>query len=156
MDLRATYLEQGDLVADYLSPFYSHIASATDPFEVWAISWCIENFVPLSQLQKEDVLFVFYERLRTEPLQELKRVFDFLGQRYDNDVLNKLHVRSFTSRRHGARGPTTNPIDAWREFVSADDIAVTRSVLSLFGLDWIYGDSHVPRNEDAENLLRQP
>jgi hypothetical protein len=58
------YLDQEQLVKDYLEPFVDLIKSAQNLWEKQLFSWCIENYVPMQQFDKNSgIHVVFYETL---------------------------------------------------------------------------------------------
>jgi hypothetical protein len=154
IDLRKTYFEQSDLVSDYLAPFAAQILRSTSPIEVWITSWCIENYVPLAQLKRGDVHLVFYERLMTDPITELKRIFSFLDGKFDGSVLGRFEVPSVTSHRSNGRPVLeADPVSGWRAHVSGTEKTSCRRILNAFGLDAIYGESSLPEVASPDDLL---
>ena len=146
-DILDETLDQRALVEDHLSLFEGEIRAAQTPFERSIFLWCIENYVPLRQLARGEFHLVFYENLCTEPEREIRRLYSFLGQKFDEGVYRSIGRPSPLSRRESAVALGNRPADSWTD--SIDDAQVERSVeiLSLFGLDRIYGESPMPRPE---------
>jgi hypothetical protein len=154
MDLRKTYLEQRELVVDHLAPFANQILQAATPFQVWITSWCIENYVPLAQLQSGDVYLVFYERLKACPIRELANLFTFLGITFDRYALKHLNVPSATSRGSSEQlAVGNNSINGWRNYVTGAEAASADRILKRFGLDAVYGRHAIPDATRAADLL---
>ena len=139
-DNLAETMEQEDLVQDHLLPMEAEIRAASDPFERHLFLWCIDNYVPLRQLAPGDVHLCFYENLLADPGHELQSLFAFLGEPLDPKVYGLLDRPSPTSRR-GAR---SEPEDKTEK---------TAEILSLFGLDLIYGADGAPDPVGARALL---
>lgn len=157
-DILDETMDQRELVEDHLSPFEEEIRSARTPFERSIFLWCIENYVPLKQLQqlgRGEFHLVFYENLCTEPESEVRRLYTFLGKKPDESVYLNLGRPSPLSRRESAVALGGRPVDSWVR--SVDDAQVERAaeILSLFGLDRIYGGDPkdpMPRPEWSRGL----
>lgn len=157
-DLRENvFFPQKSLMADYLAPLTEQLAWANSPFERHVVDWCIENFVPLAQLDKGDVHLVFYENLLVSPTEELRKLFDFLKRPFDESILERRHRRSASSRlRRGNLGVVRsrdNPVDGWRRHVSPSELEAAGRITKIFGLDRIYGDSSGPNPSEVQAMI---
>src|SRR5690348_9305469 len=112
-------LAQDDLMADHLAPYAAHIRSAQTPFEKHVFLWCVENYVPLRQLERGDVHLVFYENLCEQPEAEVERLFAFLGRPVEPAVFGRLSQPSELSREESAAVRGGSLVDSWRRFVDA-------------------------------------
>jgi len=81
------FLSQRELVEDFLEPFENEMRAARTDFDRHVFSWCVENYVPLTQLRRGEVHLVFYENLCEDPEGEVRRLFGFLNKYYDKDLL---------------------------------------------------------------------
>ena len=153
-DILDDTMEQEDLVEDFLQPFEGEIRAATTPFERSVFLWCIENYVPLRQLEPESIHVSFYESLCTRPEDEVRRLFAFLGKDFDGKVYDRINRPSSLIRRESAVVIGERPVDSWTRTV--DDARRERAVeiLTLFGLDRIYGESPLPDPEGARELMK--
>jgi hypothetical protein len=142
-------ISQRELVEDHLLPVEGRIRAARDPFERHLFLWCIDNFVPLRQFRPGEIQLLFYENLVLEPEPELRRLFRFVGRDYDDRVLAKLGRPSRTSRR----GEGIPSVDGWRGRVDEGLLEKAVEILSLFGLDRIYGSGPVPDPAGAFALM---
>ncbi|MEP6811394.1 MAG: sulfotransferase domain-containing protein [Actinomycetota bacterium] len=79
------FLDQEPLLARFREEdgAIREIAGHGDQFERHILRWCLENAIPLKREPAPDVHHVVYERLRTEPQQELERLFGYLGKPVD-------------------------------------------------------------------------
>lgn len=141
-------MRQKDLVEDFLAPFEAEIRAAKTPFERHVFLWCIDNYVPLMQLAPDDAHLVFYEDLREDPADELRRISAFLARDLDGRALRGLDRPSSLS----FDGEVAPP-DAWRETLDREQIERATEILALFGLDVIYGESPRPDSEAARALM---
>ena len=133
---------QEDLVNDHLLPMETEIRAATDPFERHLFLWCIDNYVPLRQLSPGDAHLLFYENLVRQPEVELRTLFTFLGEPFTPKVLSRVDLPSPTSRRDAE--PRPGP---------AGRNERTAEILSLFGLDRVYGEGTPPDPEAARAMM---
>ena len=139
---------QSDLVEDHLLPMQAEILAARDRFERHLFLWCIDNHVPLGQFPPGAIHLCFYEDLVRNPEPELRRLFAFIGREFDEAVLGKLGRPSSTSRRE--ESPS---LDGWRSRVGGGRLERTAEILSLFGLDGVYGPETMPDPMGARALM---
>ncbi|MGH3146949.1 MAG: sulfotransferase [Rubrobacter sp.] len=143
-------IEQQDLVEDFLLPMESQIRAARDDFERHLFLWCIDNYVPLRQLGPGDVHLAFYENLLAYPREELRRLFAFLGEDFDDRAYRNLRRPSPLSRKSATESPS---VDGWRRDINGRRLERTVEILSLFGLDQIYGEGAMPDPSGAYALI---
>lgn len=141
------FLEQRDLLEDYLGPFVSEIErahrDADAEFERHVLIWCMENFVPLRQFEPGEICLVFYERLCTEPEPEIQRLFAFLGYPYDARALDQLR-NPVQARPGSAIDSGGDRLEDWRKAFTPEQIDFAMSMLRLFGLDRFYERDPMP------------
>ena len=115
-------------------PLIDEITRAGSPFERHLLRWCLENFVPLSDLQPGDAHVVFHEHLMAEPESELRRLFAYLGKDFEPSVLERIHEPSAVSYPGPPPGPLSDANRAWAS-----------EIVRAFGLDHVYGPEREPR-----------
>jgi len=138
------YTNQDELVKDYLDDFLIKINRLKTDFEKHIAVWCIENYVPLRQLKKDDIYVVFYERLCVDPGGEVRKLFEYLDIPYENSVLREMSRPSHMSKAHSAIVNKQNILNNWKKYVSVDDINAAMELVKLFGLDDIYCEDVLP------------
>jgi sulfotransferase family protein len=143
-------MEQEDLVEDFLSPIETRIRAARDDFERHLFLWCIDNYVPLRQFAPGEIHLAFYENLLAHPKEELRRLFAFLGEDFDERAYRNLRRPSPLSRRDAPESPST---DGWRRQVGGRRVEETVEILNLFGLDRVYGEGTMPDPSGAYALM---
>lgn len=153
-DILDDTMEQEDLVEDFLKPFEEEIRKARTPFERSVFLWCIENYVPLRQLESGSTHITFYERWCTQPENELGRLFTFLGKDFDAGIYLAMERPSSLSRRESAVVLGERPVDSWTRAVGKDQRERATEILALFGLDRIYGGSPLPDPDGIHGLLK--
>jgi hypothetical protein len=146
------YLAQEHLKADFLNPFREDIENAGDQFEKHIFSWCIENYIPLGQFSRGDILLLFYENLCTRPHEEIKSIFSFIGDNFSSKSLNLIHRPSALSRKESAINTGADLIDSWRKNINADMIKRALRICTLFGMNALYGESSLPLLDGDEAL----
>ena len=143
-------MEQEDLLEDFLSPMETRIRAARDDFERHLFLWCIDNYVPLRQFEPGGIHLAFYENLLIHPKEELRRLFAFLGEDFDDRAYRSLERPSSLSRNDAPENPS---VDGWRRRVSGCRLEEAVEILSLFGLDRIYGVGTMPNPSGAYALM---
>jgi hypothetical protein len=141
-------MEQEELVEDFLLPVEAEIRAARDPFERHLFSWCIENYVPLRQFGPGEIHLVFYESFLVHPEHELRRLFSFLGEDFDERAYRALRRPSPLSHN-----PLIPSVDGWRRFVTGRQLERAVEILGLFDLDRLYGEGTMP---DPSGALMGP
>jgi len=154
VDLRR-FTSQRSLMEDYLEPFGDELEAAAtrgSEFERHIFAWCIENLVPLRLLPEGEIHVAYYENFVTKPLDELTRLFAFLGSEVGDDVFEALQKPSHSTRKDSAVVRAENPVDSWKKAIGPDRSDRAMEILGYFGLDRIYGEDGLPRAGDAAAL----
>jgi hypothetical protein len=141
-------MEQEELVEDFLVPMEAEIRAARGGFERRLFTWCIENYVPLKQFEPGEIHLCFYEDFLTRPEHELRRLFSFLGEDFDERVYPLLNRPSPLSREGEAAS-----VDAWQRSVTGRQLERAVEILGLFELDRVYGEAPMPDPSGAHALM---
>lgn len=115
-------------------PVIDDVLRTGRPFERHLLRWCLENFIPLRDLQPSDAHVVFYEHLLADPQKELRHVFGYLGKTLEPAVLERINVAS----------PLSYP-DSHAKPLTDDEMTRACEIVAAFGLDRVYGRSAEPR-----------
>jgi hypothetical protein len=145
-DVLSETMEQEELVEDFLVPMEAEIRAARGGFERRLFTWCIENYVPLKQFEPGEIHLCFYEDFLTRPELELRRLFSFLGEDFDERVYPLLNRPSPLSRQAAS-------MDAWQRSVTGHQLERAVEILGLFGLDRVYGEAPMPDPSGAHALM---
>lgn len=153
-------LSQKQLRKDYLAPFESLINAVGDDYiERQIMIWAIIHYVPLMQLQSDQVHIVFYEQLYSDPISELRRLYDYLGRDKVNlensDYLSRVSIPSRVSGDSSTIVRGESPITQWREELSVDQIRRGRMILDSFELDTLYRDECMPDRSALASFIQQ-
>ena len=152
-DIEGMYLSQTDLVQDHLEPFEEAIRAFRTPMERQMCMWCIDNYVPLKQLNRTDIHICFYEYLVLNPEAELKALFAFINRSFDITVMDKVTRPSRLSGRGSTLESSQNRLGSWKKNITAKDIEEGLEVLAVFGLDKIYNIAPIPDREAVYRFM---
>jgi len=147
------FLSQDELVEDFLTPFKNEIENVQTVFEKHIIQWCIENFVPLTQFEDDEIHFAFYENFCRNPEYELDRLFTFLNEAYDSSIYDAVRRPSPLSRKQSAVFIGDDLVESWKRHIKDKQIHRSVEILSWFGLDSIYSDDPMPLINGKANPL---
>ncbi len=139
-------LAQDELMEDFLNPFKEKLENAKDKdlFDKQIYMWCIENYVPLKQFNKGEILVVFYEDICTNPETEIEKIFSFIGEDFSSKTIEKTKEPSALSQQDSAIISGNNLVGSWRKNISDDQIERAFEILSIFGLQKIYDKNNLP------------
>ncbi len=136
------FLNQEDLISDYLLPFHKSIKSSmsANDFEKHIFFWCIENYVLLKQIEDTDIQLVFYEDLCTKPEEEIKKIFSYLDKEFNDEVLKVALRSSSLSRDWSAVNKGADLINSWKKEVTNDQINKANEIFKIFRLEKVYNN----------------
>ena len=138
------FLDQQPLLDDHVGPFLDGMGSLDTEFERHILVWCLDNYVPLRTPPRSAVHVMFYENLCVDPEGELGRLFAYLGEPLAERALRVAGRPSATTRRDSAIVSGNSLVDGWRTSVTEQEIESAGRILSVFGLDHIYGRGSMP------------
>ncbi len=138
-------LKQENLMKDHLSSLNHIISQAKTQIERNACIWAAENLVALNTMEHNDWCITTYENLYLNPEMELKKIFREL--KFDIDFNQNLikNTLSFTVKKDSTLLKKTNPIKAWRDILSTDEINQILEIVEKFSLDNIYSEDIMPK-----------
>ncbi|HXQ43776.1 MAG TPA: sulfotransferase [Acidimicrobiales bacterium] len=140
-------LSQESLMQGPLKPFQSLIgeaAASPDTFHRIVLQWCLENFVPVHELDARRVHVVFYEQMVDDPGGELERLRAYLlpfGTDHWHPQTDSATSVARPSRSNYRGTDVTSGsarLDAWVNEVPPDRVERALALVRGFGLDRIY------------------
>lgn len=141
-------LNQPELIEDYLTPFMSTIEDCKTSFEKEVCLWCIQNYLPLAQFRDTGGIYVgFYERFCLDTIQETRALFRWLKQDDSSLEQKNLNNPSKMSKKHSAVLSGGDLVRTWMGTWSRSEIQRGVKILSNFGLDEIYNETPIPRED---------
>ena len=152
----ADFLTQQTLMSDHLERHRHLLETVHDPFEQHVLQWCIENWIPLRQFKRGEIHLAFYEHFSVDPRDEIGRLFAFLGKPFPEKILERVERPSRMAwEAKGVVSALGDP-DAWRPYVSPDEISRSLDILAQFGFDTVYSASSLPNRDAANSLFAEP
>jgi Sulfotransferase family len=143
------------LMEDHLQPFVHLFDEVHDPYEVQALRWCIEHYVPLRQLAGKPVEIFYYEDFCESPAQTFKALFLALKiEGNAEEAIKEAKVPSRLVRKDSAVNTGQSRVQGWRKHFSPQQIDRVYSLLARFGLDSLYDSEGLP-NHSGMNAARQ-
>jgi hypothetical protein len=140
-------LDEPALVEDHLLPFVEEIHRLQSPFERAVVRWCIETFVPLSQMAGGlDVEVVLYEHLVADPVNVVTSMLERLEIQVPDGLSARVNVPSHTAYR--GKSPLGDPSkakDEWQSILGPSEIERALELVAMFRLGWLYGPEADPR-----------
>ena len=143
------FLEQPQLMADYLDPFVELIEEAKSDVQKHAVMWCIENLIPLRQSQDHSLpfgsnwLFCTYEQLYSHPQAEADRILRRLGIRKTCFTQRAINRHSIVTRPGSALLHGQNPLVEWQNRLSKQEIEDILKIVEAFGIE-LYNSNPMP------------
>ncbi|MFK7973042.1 MAG: sulfotransferase [Bacteroidia bacterium] len=146
-DLEHKYLTQPILRERFLEGVQDKLHTLQSPFEKFVGQWCIENLIPLRSLNPRDVHLVFYEALVEHPELILPGMFNYLNKPYDESILEKAAMPSYTTRPDSPILHQQNVLTEWQMGLTSWEIDRAMEILEWFGLDKVYGPGPMPLHD---------
>lgn len=150
------FTRQQTLMEDHLALFRDYLLKTTTLFECSIYQWCIENYVPLKTLSKDDVFLVYYEELCTEPKRIITELSRYMGLKLNKNVWKIVRQPSLTSRSDSAVRSGTDLIKEWQQMLTDEEKRTARRITAHFGMDRIYDSNGMPDRRETEKLLEDP
>lgn len=141
-------LGQPDLVKDHLERPLARIGEPRDKFDRHVFMWCIENLVPLRQLEPGSVHVVYYEHLCTEPESTLRALAAAIESDFDTRVLDRIQRPSRQALGNSAIRRGEDLTTKWRTALTPAKIDRVMEIVEGFGLNRIYTDDPMPVAKD--------
>lgn len=153
------YFKQRKLYDKYLHKFENLLEYANSDFEKLILTWSIVNYVPLMEMDENDYLIVFYEDICANPVDELKKIYDWLGiniESINNSKLEQLiKTPSRVSRNDSAINTGKSLIDTWSNELTSTQINKGMKILNEFSLDKIYNTELFPEKNGLKYFLNK-
>jgi Sulfotransferase family len=147
------FLDQPELMADYLEPYRGLIKQTTDEFDKQILHWCLTHYVPLKQFRRGEVHLVAYEHLCEFREREIRRLFAFVGRTFDPKALEASSKPSATITQDSAVVRKADLVSGWLEKISPAQRRRACEIMKAFGLD-IYADGPMPLIDDLASCLQ--
>lgn len=124
------------------------IQSATGRHTKLALTWAIDNYLALQNIDNPNFKFVFYENIIAQPHEQIKKLIDFMGIPVAEKKI-KQEIKHFSAI---APRKTAKMISGYSFFSDKEKLEMI-SVIKPFGLYMLYNSKGIPVQE-ALNLFR--
>lgn len=117
-----------------------------------AAIWAFENYIPLSAEKPHPWYTVVYEKLVSEPQDELKRIFEYIREEVPDCAWVKVKKPSMVTRRSYNREYIGTPkqLSKWKSQLSERQVREILEVVSWFGIDF-YTEDPEPDYDSLKN-----
>lgn len=144
-ELLQKYLANERLVDEHLGSIREHLVRLSEPVDVRAALWCIENAIPCATATKDGVGVAYYERLLANDREEWAKVVDCLalGEIPDRKISKAPSQQAASDMKRSAFG--FDMIGRWRNRLGQDQVERIRAMLDRFGVEKYSTDDPMPR-----------
>ena len=134
------YLNQQELVEDYLKEFERDIKKAESKYERLIYMWCIEYFVPLQQKRSNllEMKQVLYEDLCQNFKETIRSVYEYIEEKHSPSLYDMKDKPSYTTRPFAAILQKTDLLYSWKDSLTKKQIKQAKDITALFELDKMY------------------
>jgi hypothetical protein len=140
------YLNQKDLVSDYLYHLLDEIKKCNSEFEKQVCAWCIENYVPLTQFKASDDIYIaFYEKFCIDVVNETQSLFEWIGRTDFNISSDVVKSPSEMTKKHSSKLSGYDLIQVWKKNLSNETVKKGIRILDAFELSKIYDSNVMPK-----------
>ena len=105
--------------------------------------WCIDNYIPLKQFKRNEILVLFYENLCMNLIASLDDLQSFLRTWIKLELINQSKPTALV-RNDSAINTGSYLKNTWKKDISPSQIKYSVNIYKLFGLDKIYGENSLP------------
>lgn len=130
------FLEESQLVEDYLYPHTRFIRNIQDEWAHCAAFWAIENLVASDCARQWGIPILFYEHLVLHPEETLRTLFNRLGYTWDEARWAKIRTQLITRTAQST-------IDRWRQTLDAHVVRTILDTVHTLGVS-LYDESSLP------------
>jgi len=102
--------------------------------EKLALSWCLDNFMALRNLNNKNFKFVFYEHLILDPFKQLKQILEFMGKK----VLDKKIIHEIKIYNLDAPKKKEKLIKGWEGIIKEEQLNEVINIVYIFNLSHLY------------------
>jgi len=146
------FFEQKDLRENFSKIFNFFDIKDLDVFERQILMWCIENYVPLTSLRSDEIYILFYENLFTNPVKEVRYLFDYLNLPISDNLFDKIQNPSSMTKKSSPLITGEGPLTYWKKTLHSEQRYNALKIMEKFGLNKIYGDKALPDNNGIMEL----
>jgi hypothetical protein len=145
------FLKQEELVEDYLAPYAHILEGAETEIQKHAVSWAVDNLVPLAQKEQDGLMFVTYEEMYLHPEEKARQLLEAVRVPYTWLTQRAIQQVSSVTRGDSAILQGRSPLTEWQRQLSNEQIAEVLDIVASFEID-LYGASPLPATLAAKSV----
>lgn len=132
----------------------TRLSGINSEIERLAAIWAFENYIPLSSERPHPWYTVVYERLVVDPEEELKNIFQYIGEDVPEAALKRVRIPSKVTRKTYGKGYIGTPkqLIKWREKLTERQVKDILRVVSWFGIGF-YTENPEPDYNELSRIL---
>jgi len=132
-------LDEASKINGFNPDRYNKLKKIKTKEEVLAASWCLDNYVPLSQKKPHPWSLVIYEKLVKDGANEISRLFNEIGeQKIPKAAVHNLKKPSMVIVKEEEKliKKPVEQLSKWKKTLSEKQIESILKIVSEFGLDF--------------------
>lgn len=131
-------LKKEYLIENYFHDKKEFIYNCKSEIEKLTVLWCVENFIPLKFMKKEDWIITTYEDLNLNLVAEMKRIVNYIDptKKFDTKKIKNLTSSSTSIKK--TKDTQIFRISKWKTDLSENQIKRIIEIVKLFSMDKIY------------------
>ncbi|MCP3929790.1 MAG: sulfotransferase [Bacteroidetes bacterium] len=132
---------QHRLIQDF--PLLQSIVEQIDPnnfLDNVIFLWGVYHLIPFQQLHPDEVYYLYYEKLLTQPENECKKLFKYLNKPFSWKLVQNtlIHESSTNFQKRDFSKEHDQLLNGWKNIFSEGEIQRAKEILTMFGLDSIF------------------
>ncbi|MHA1190772.1 MAG: sulfotransferase [Promethearchaeota archaeon] len=134
---------------DFNSNIINKLKNIKTMEEILAASWCLDNFIPLSQSQPYPWTTIIYEKLIKEGEKEIKRLFSKIGEKnIPKSAFYHLKKPTIVTLKEERKFITKSnqQLSKWKKYLTEKQIKNIIKIVSYFEIDY-YTENTEPEYE---------
>lgn len=148
-------LDEASKITEFDNKLHNILKKKIKIEEILAISWCLDNYIPLSYKKPNKWSFIFYEKLVKDGEKEIINIFNEIGEHKIPDEafykLKKPSVVVVKKEKKFIKKPIEQ-LSKWKKTLSKTQIENILKIVSEFGLGF-YSDEIEPNNDYIQTIL---
>ena len=140
---RETILDEASKINELDQDLINRLNVIKTHDEILAVSWCLDNYIPLSYHKKNKWTLSVYEKLILNGIEEIKNIFNEISEKkIPSSCFKHLNIPSNLSISNEQKTITDSEkqLSKWKKHLSEKQIKNILSIVNAFGLDFYTED----------------
>jgi hypothetical protein len=145
------YKHDEQLRKDYLDQYYEIFSKELSPVAGYTLLWCIENILPIYNLQKKEQHVFFYEDIVTNPEKEFSLMVNILGLDRHPDMSSITRPSQQASQEMKNESSAATKLTRWLKCFSQKELNEIDEILKFFNVTTYnaYEPMPISRRQDS-------